>query len=294
MNLTLAYSTCPNDTFIFDALANGKIDTEGIDFEISLADIDVLNKNAVAANPPDITKISSNAYGIDIWKNYVILDSGSALGRNNGPLLVAKEAFPLSEMDSKKILIPGVNTTANLLFTTFFPNAKDKTPLLFSKIEGEVISGHYDAGLLIHEGRFTYQSKGLVKIADMGELWEQKFGMPIPLGSIIAKRSLPQDVIAKVDRIIRRSVQYSLDNPESPMPYIRDNAREMDDTVMRSHIALYVNNFSVSLGEEGRAAITFLYQKAFENGLYKELPEGIFAECSLQKKLNISAFNICT
>ena len=278
MKLTLAYSTCPNDTFIFDALANGKIDTEGIDFDISLADIDVLNKNAVAANPPDITKISSNAYGIDIWKNYVILDSGSALGRNNGPLLVAKEAFPLSEMDSKKILIPGVNTTANLLFTTFFPNAKDKTPLLFSKIEGEVISGHYDAGLLIHEGRFTYQSKGLVKIADMGELWEQNFGMPIPLGSIIAKRSLPQDIITKVDRIIRRSVQYSLNNPESPMPYIRDNAREMDDTVMRSHIALYVNNFSVSLGEEGRAAITFLYQKAFENGLYKELPEGIFAE----------------
>ena len=278
MKLTLAYSTCPNDTFIFDALANGKIDTEGIDFEISLADIDVLNKNAVSATPPDVTQISSNAYGIDIWKDYVILDSGSALGRNNGPLLVAKEAFPLSKMDSKKILIPGVNTTANLLFTTFFPNAKDKTPLLFSKIEGEVISGHYDAGLLIHEGRFTYQSKGLVKIADMGELWEQKFGMPIPLGSIIAKRSLPQDIITKVDRIIRRSVQYSLNNPESPMPYIRDNAREMDDTVMRSHIALYVNNFSVSLGEEGRAAITFLYQKAFENGLYKELPEGIFAE----------------
>ena len=276
MKLTLAYSTCPNDTFIFDALANGKIDTEGIDFEISLADIDVLNKNAVSANPPDITKISSNAYGIDIWKDYVILDSGSALGRNNGPLLVAKNEFPLEEMDSKRILIPGVNTTANLLFTTFFPKAKEKTPLLFSKIEGEVISGHYDAGLLIHEGRFTYKSKGLVKIADMGELWEQRFGMPIPLGSIIVKRSLPQDVIAKVDRIIRRSVQYSLNNPESPMPYIRDNAREMDDEVMRSHIALYVNNFSVSLGTEGRNAITFLYQKAFENGLYKELPEGIF------------------
>ncbi len=280
MKLTLAYSTCPNDTFIFDALANGKIDTEGIDFEISLADIDVLNKNAVSANPPDITKISSNAYGIDIWKDYVILDSGSALGRNNGPLLVAKNEFPLEEMDSKRILIPGVNTTANLLFTTFFPKAKEKTPLLFSKIEGEVISGNYDAGLLIHEGRFTYKSKGLVKIADMGELWEQRFGMPIPLGSIIAKRSLPQDVIAKVDRIIRRSVEYSFAHPESPMPYIRDNAREMDDEVMRSHIALYVNNFSVSLGSEGRSAITFLYQKAFENGLYKELPEGIFAECS--------------
>ena len=276
MKLTLAYSTCPNDTFIFDALANGKIDTEGIDFEISLADIDVLNKNAVAANPPDITKISSNAYGIDIWKNYVILDSGSALGRNNGPLLVAKEAFPLTEINQKRILIPGINTTANLLFTTFFPNAKDKTPMLFSEIEKEVINRHYDAGLLIHEGRFTYQSKGLVKLADMGELWEKKFNMPIPLGSIIARRTLSPDIIAKVDRIIRRSVQYSLNNPESPMPYIRDNAREMDDTVMRSHIALYVNNFSVSLGKEGRQAIEFLYQKAFENGLYKELPNGMF------------------
>ena len=278
MKLTLAYSTCPNDTFIFDALANGKIDTEGIDFEISLADIDVLNKNAVAANPPDITKISSNAYGIDIWKNYVTLNSGSALGRNNGPLLVAKNDFPLTEMDSKRILIPGVNTTANLLFTTFFPNAKDKTPLLFSKIEGEVISGHYDAGLLIHEGRFTYKSKGLVKIADMGELWEQRFGMPIPLGSIIAKRSLSKEVIQKVDRIIRRSVEYSFAHPESPMPYIRDNAREMDDEVMRSHIALYVNNFSINLGEEGRNAIRFLYQKAYENGLYKEMPVEIFVE----------------
>lgn len=276
MKLTLAYSTCPNDTFIFDALANGKIDTEGIDFEISLADIDVLNKNAVSANPPDITKISSNAYGIDIWKDYVILDSGSALGRNNGPLLVAKEAFPLTEINQKRILIPGVNTTANLLFTTFFPNAKDKTPMLFSEIEKEVINRHYDAGLLIHEGRFTYKSKGLVKLADMGELWEKKFNMPIPLGSIIARRTLSPDIIAKVDRIIRRSVQYSLNNPESPMPYIRDNAREMDDTVMRSHIALYVNNFSVSLGKEGRQAIEFLYKKAFENGLYKELPNGMF------------------
>ena len=276
MKLTLAYSTCPNDTFIFDALANGKIDTEGIDFEISLADIDVLNKNAVSANPPDITKISSNAYGIDIWKDYVIFDSGSALGRNNGPLLVAKEAFPLSEINQKRILIPGINTTANLLFTTFFPNAKDKTPMLFSEIEKEVINRHYDAGLLIHEGRFTYQSKGLVKLADMGELWEKNFNMPIPLGSIIARRTLSPDIIAKVDRIIRRSVQYSLNNPESPMPYIRDNAREMDDTVMRSHIALYVNNFSVSLGKEGRQAIEFLYKKAFENGLYKELPKGMF------------------
>ena len=187
MKLTLAYSTCPNDTFIFDALANGKIDTEGIDFEISLADIDVLNKNAVSANPPDITKISSNAYGIDIWKDYVILDSGSALGRNNGPLLVAKNEFPLEEMDSKRILIPGVNTTANLLFTTFFPKAKEKTPLLFSKIEGEVISGHYDAGLLIHEGRFTYKSKGLAIIEPSGMGIPNLCSQSSPISAILTK-----------------------------------------------------------------------------------------------------------
>ncbi|MCQ2975713.1 MAG: 1,4-dihydroxy-6-naphthoate synthase [Bacteroidales bacterium] len=276
MKLTLAYSTCPNDTFIFDAIANHKIDTEGLEFEISLADIDVLNQNAVSENKPDITKISSNAYGINIWKDYVILNSGSALGRNNGPMLVAKNVFDISEMDSKKILIPGINTTANLLFTTFFPTAKNKTPMLFSKIENEVICGNYDAGLLIHEGRFTYKSKGLEKIVDFGEMWEKNFGMPIPLGSIIAKRSLPKEVIEKVDRIIRRSVEYSFANPDSPMPYIRENAREMDDNVMKSHIKLYVNDFSVDLGEIGRSAIEFLYQKAFENKFYEELPKEIF------------------
>ncbi len=276
MKLSLAYSTCPNDTFIFYAIANRKIDLEGIEFDIEMHDIDVLNRNALSAGNPDITKISSNAYGIDIWKNYVTLDSGAALGRNNGPMLVARKYFDPKEMDDKSILIPGVNTTANLLFSVFFPNAKDKTPMLFSEIEGNVIAGNYDCGLLIHEGRFTYKSKGLEKIVDFGEMWEQNMHKPIPLGTIIAKRSLGHDLALKVSRIIRRSIEYAFAHPQEALPYIREHARELSDEVTQSHIKLYVNDFSVDLGAEGRDAISFLYQKAYEVGMIKELPREIF------------------
>lgn len=276
MKLSLSYSTCPNDTFIFFAIAKKKIDLEGIDFEISLHDIDILNQNAAKDDCPDVTKISSNAYAIELWKKYVTLNSGSALGRNNGPMLVAKGFFDPKEMDCKSILIPGENTTANLLFTIFFPSAKSKTVMLFSKIEGEVIAGNFDCGLLIHEGRFTYKQKGLEKIIDFGEKWEEETHMPIPLGTIIAKRSLSRDVIEKVDRIIRRSIDYAFAHPQEALPYIRENARELSDEVTQSHIKLYVNDFSRNLGSEGRAAISFLYQKAYDCGYLKELPEDIF------------------
>lgn len=276
MKISLSYSTCPNDTFIFYAIANKKIDLEGLDFEISMHDIDVLNHNAENIDCPDVTKISSNAYSVNLWKKYVTLDSGSALGRNNGPMLVANKYFDENEMDTKKILIPGINTTANLLFSIFFPNAKNKTPMLFSKIEGEVIEGNYDCGLLIHEGRFTYKQKGLVKIVDFGEKWEQEMHKPIPLGTIIAKRSLDKELIIKINRIIRRSIDYAFAHRNEAMPYIREWARELSDEVTQSHINLYVNDFSRDLGEEGRAAISFLYQKALECGYLKELPRDIF------------------
>ncbi|MBQ3655317.1 MAG: 1,4-dihydroxy-6-naphthoate synthase [Bacteroidales bacterium] len=276
MKLRLSYSTCPNDTFIFYAIANKKIDLEGVDFEISLHDIDVLNKNAAEDDCPEITKISSNAYAVDLWKKYVTLNSGAALGQNNGPLLVAKNAFDLKDINSKKILIPGVNTTANLLFSIFFPEAKNKTPMLFSKIEGEILAENYDCGLLIHEGRFTYKDKGLTKLADMGELWEETFHQKIPLGTIIAKRSLEKDVIEKVNRLIFKSINYAFEHRDEAMPYIRENARELSDAVTQSHINLYVNEFSKNLGSEGKNAISFLYRKAFEAGALKELPENIF------------------
>lgn len=276
MRLSLAYSSCPNDTFIFYAIANRKIDLEGLEFDIEMHDIDVLNKGALSAAKPDITKISSSAYGMDIWKDYVTLDAGAALGRNNGPMLVARKYFDPSEMDGKRILIPGINTTANLLFTVFFPNAANKTPMLFSDIEGKVIDGSYDCGLLIHEGRFTYKSKGLEKIVDFGEMWEQNMHKPIPLGTIIAKRSLGHDMAIKVSRIIRRSIEYAFAHPQEALPYIREHARELSDEVTQSHIKLYVNDFSVDLGSEGRDAISFLYQKACEVGIIKELPREIF------------------
>jgi len=249
---------------------------EGIEFEISMHDIDVLNRNAASADAPEITKISSNAYGIDLWKRYVTLDSGAALGRNNGPVLVAKDYFDPSEMTTKKILIPGINTTANLLFSVFYPDAKNKTPMLFSKIEGEVLSGNYDCGLLIHEGRFTYKDRGLVKIVDFGEQWEQVMHRPIPLGTIIARRDIGIDTAQKVSRIIRRSIEYAYAHTDEAMPYIRQYARELSDEVIKSHIGLYVNEFSVDLGKEGKDAITFLYQKAKEVGMIEEMPKEMF------------------
>ena len=276
--MKLSFSTCPNDTFIFYAIANKKIDLEGIDFEISMHDIDVLNKNAAADNPPEITKISSNAYGINLWKNYVTLDSGAALGRNNGPMLVAAKYFDPKEMATKRILIPGVNTTANLLFSVFYPDAKDKTQMLFSRIEGEVLNGNYDCGLLIHEGRFTYKERGLVKIVDFGEQWEQVMHHPIPLGTIIARRDIGIDTARKVSRIIRRSIEYAYAHTDEAMPYIRSYARELSNDVIKSHIGLYVNEFSIDLGAEGKEAITFLYQKAKEGGMIDEMPREMFLE----------------
>ena len=276
--MKLSFSTCPNDTFIFYAIANKKIDLEGIDFEISMHDIDVLNKNAASDDAPEITKISSNAYGIDLWKKYITLDAGAALGRNNGPMLVAAKYFDPKEMSSKRILIPGINTTANLLFSVFFPDAKDKTPMLFSRIEGEVLSGNYDCGLLIHEGRFTYKERGLVKIIDFGEQWEQVMHHPIPLGTIIARRDIGIDTARKVSRIIRRSIEYAYAHTDEAMPYIRSYARELSDDVIKSHIGLYVNEFSIDLGAEGKEAITFLYQKAKEVGMIDEMPREMFLE----------------
>lgn len=275
MKISLAFSTCPNDTFIFDALVNHKIDTQDIDFDVTLADIDVLNNNA-ARDQFQVTKISTFAYADDIWNNYKILNSGSALGVNNGPVLVASDYFPDSDIKNKSILIPGVKTTANLLLSFFYPDAINKTVSLFSDIESQVLNSKADCGLLIHEGRFTYQSRGLKKIVDFGEKWQQTLNMPIPLGFIVATRSLPDDIVAKIDNLIYKSICYSFEHSESPMPYIRQNAREMSDDVMRSHIKLYVNDFTRSLGVSGKNAITFMYKTAYEKLLIDKMPSDIF------------------
>jgi len=276
MKLTLGFSTCPNDTFIFDAMIHGKIDTEGIEFVVKMGDVEELNKEAFAGNI-DITKLSYHAYA-HISDKYILLNSGSALGRNNGPLLISKQKIYENEIKDLRIAIPGKNTTANLLLGIAFPEAINKKEYLFSDIEEAILSNEVDAGLIIHENRFTYQARGLKKIIDLGEFWETKTKMPIPLGGIVIKRSLPKEIQQKVDRIMERSVNFAYNNPKESFPFIKQYAQEMDENVMYKHIDLYVNEFTRNHGVEGRKAIETLFKTAFDLKLIPEMNKTIFVE----------------
>ena len=255
MKLSLCFSPCPNDTFIFDAMVHHKIDTEGLDFEVRLEDVETLNR-LVLSGQPDISKISYGLLPLVI-PNYRVLNAGSALGRGVGPLLISKN--PLldgdTELRDKTVVLPGQHTTAHMLFSLAYPHARNKIFLPFHEIENAVINGLADTGVIIHENRFTYASKGLTKLADLGEIWEKNTGQPIPLGGIVMRRELNQELLEKTDRVIRRSLEYAFSQyPELPA-YVKDHAQEMDEQVMRQHINLYVNDFSLSLGKEGRAAV---------------------------------------
>ena len=274
MKLTLGFSPCPNDTFIFEAMVNGRIDTEGLEFDWFLADVEELNRRAIEGSV-DITKMSYHAYA-RAAAGYLILDAGSALGRNNGPLVVSRRMINPDELNDALIAIPGKYTTANLLFSIFWPEATHKREYLFSDIPGAILSGEVDAGLIIHETRFTYESLGLLKIADTGERWEELTGMPVPLGGIVVNRRVDEATAARVNRAIRRSIDYAYASPEASVSFIRKYAMESDPEVMREHIELFVNSFSLSLGQEGRAAIERLYAVALEKGVIEPLPERIF------------------
>ncbi len=274
MKLKLGFSTCPNDTFIFAPIVFKKIDTQGLDFELILADVEELNKMAFE-NSLDITKISFHAYAY-LAKNFLILNSGSALGRNNGPLVIAKEIFPAKDLPQKKLAIPGKYTTANLLLQIAFGKLKQTKEYLFSEIPGAILNGEADAGVIIHETRFTYQDMGLKKIIDLGEFWEETTDLPVPLGGIIINRNLPEEVIVKFDRILKQSVLYSLENPQDSIDFIRKYAQEISDEVMYKHIELYVNDFTVDLGELGKKSIEKLYAIAFEKGLIPKVEDKIF------------------
>ena len=262
MSLSLGFSPCPNDCFMFDAIVNRRIDLEGLSFTPHLADVEALNRETFAGTA-DVTKLSYHAYAY-CRKDYVLLDAGSALGRNCGPLLIS--ARPVTPEDVRtgklRIAIPGVYTTANVLLGLAFPEATDRTPLVFSDIEGAVLDGRFDAGLIIHENRFTYEAKGLHKIVDLGEFWEQETGTPIPLGAIAVRRSLPDPVKQTVNRLVRRSVEYAFAHRDASLPYVRAHAQEMDEAVMYKHIDLYVNQFSADLGDEGVRAVTTMFDKA--------------------------------
>lgn len=267
MKLSLAFSPCPNDTFIFDALVNKKIDNENFEFDVVLEDVQTLNELALQ-NKTDITKISYGVLPLLI-NNYYLLNSGGALGKGVGPLLIAKNIITLENLNGKTIAIPGENTTANMLFSLAFPQAKNKRFKVFNEIEDAVLNSEVDAGVIIHENRFTYQQKGLVKLIDLGDYWEKQTQLPIPLGGIVAKRSLDKSVIKKIDAFIRKSVEYAFENNYQQLSdYVKQNAQEMSEEVMRKHINLYVNNFSIDLGEEGKKAVV-KFMKVYKK-LYPE------------------------
>jgi 1,4-dihydroxy-6-naphthoate synthase len=280
MKLTIGFSPCPNDTFIFDALIHHKIDTEGLDFDVFYDDVETLNQKAFRGEL-DITKLSYHAFAYAADK-YVLLDAGSALGFGVGPLLICKQnAEDLQkqlETDNPqlKIGIPGKYTTANFLLSLAFPNATNKTELVFSDIENAVLDGRVEIGLIIHENRFTYQDKGLHKIIDLGDYWEKRTGCAIPLGGIVANRNLPSDVQHKINRVIRRSIEFAFANPKSGLDYIRSHAQEMSEEVMYKHIDLYVNKFSVDLGTEGKKAVKLLFNTALEKSIIPKISESLF------------------
>lgn len=271
--LTLGFSPCPNDTFIFDALIHQKIDTEGLAFEIRLHDVEELNSQALTGTL-DITKLSYHAYAY-VSDQYILLNSGSALGKNCGPLLIAMTSLSEEQINNAKIAIPGKLTTANFLFSLQYPDAKNKAEVVFSDIEEGVITGKFDAGVIIHENRFTYEKKGLKKICDLGENWEANTGFPIPLGGIAMKRSLGEDLQRKVDRLIRKSIEFAFKNEHEPLAFMKANAQEMEEEVMYKHVGLYVNDFSLDLGEEGQAAIRYMYEKGMALQLFEPLTQPI-------------------
>src|SRR3984885_8658630 len=275
MKLTLGFSPCPNDTFIFDALIHHKIDTEGLDFEVFYDDVETLNQKAMRGEL-DITKLSYHAFAY-VADKYVLLNAGSALGFGVGPLLICKDdpetliSNLKSQISNLKIGIPGKYTTANFLLGLAFPNATNKLEMVFSEIEDAVLEGRIDIGLIIHENRFTYQDKGLKKIIDLGDYWEKQTGCATPLAGIVANRKLPIDIQHKINRVIRKSVEFAFANPKSGLEFIRSHAQEMSEEVMYKHIDLYVNKYSVELGEEGRKAIKLMFDTALEKKIIPEI-----------------------
>jgi 1,4-dihydroxy-6-naphthoate synthase len=260
MELTLAYSTCPNDTFIFEALVHGRVDTEGLHFRVVLEDILELNARARAGRA-DVCKVSFLAYA-QLQDRWTLLPSGAALGRGVGPLLVARSPLSADDLATAQIGIPGWDTTAHLLFHRFAPQAQERRVLRFDQIMPAVARGELDAGVIIHESRFTYKQWGLQCLADLGAHWEADLGVPIPLGGIIAQQALGPDIHAKLARSIRRSLAFARAQPHIVQPYVAAHAQEMAADVMQQHIDLYVNDFSLDLGPEGQQAVKVLLAEA--------------------------------
>ena len=283
MKLTLGFSPCPNDTFIFDALIHGKIDTEGLSFEVSFDDVETLNQKALNGEL-DITKLSFHAFAY-VANQYALLNAGSALGFGVGPLLICKKenldrinSNLKSQISNLKIAIPGKYTTANFLLGVAYPQLRDKREMIFSEIENALLNNEIDLGLIIHENRFTYQDKGLYKIMDLGQFWEELTQCAIPLGGIVINRNLPIELQQKVNRLLKKSVEYAFANPKSSIAFIKQHAQEMDEAVMYKHIELYVNKYSVELGTEGKKAIDTLFEMAMKNNVIPQITKNLYVD----------------
>ena len=281
MKLTLGFSPCPNDTFIFDALIHHKIDTDGLTFEVTYDDVETLNQKAMKGQL-DITKLSFHAFAYAV-SQYALLDAGSALGFGVGPLLIShkydQETLAekiKSDPASIRVGIPGKYTTANFLLGIAYPELQHKQELVFSEIETALLEDQIDLGLIIHENRFTYQDKGLIKIVDLGDYWEKLTGCAIPLGGIVINRNLDREVQLKVNRLIRESVEYAFAHPKSSIGFIREHAQAMDEAVMYKHIELYVNKYSINLGTEGRNAVDTLFKLAQERSIIPAIQENLY------------------
>lgn len=266
--LSLGYSPCPNDTFIFYGLVHGKVETGGLCFREILADVETLNRMAGRAEL-DVTKISFHAYG-HLREQYCLLRSGAALGRGCGPLVISKNGQPMDRLKGKKIAVPGMHTTAFLLLQLFDPHFRERVvEMPFHRIVDAVKHGEVDAGLIIHESRFTYQDAGLQKLLDLGEWWEALTGLPIPLGGIIARRELGETLIRSTEKGIRSSIEYAFAHGEEPKLYIKRHAQELEERVIEQHIGLYVNDYSLDLGADGLKAVNELFRLAEEKGIMK-------------------------
>jgi 1,4-dihydroxy-6-naphthoate synthase len=296
MTVKLAFSSCPNDTFMFHAMVHGLVDTEGLTFDVDIYDVEELNERA-RRGVYDATKLSYHGW-FGVRDTYEMLNSGSALGWDCGPLLVRRagderaadgegvstaflsegNAFPGAERSTLKIAVPGRFTTGALLCSLAYPGLGEQVPMLFSDIEQAVAQGAVDLGVLIHEGRFTYRDKGLALVCDLGAWWQDTTGCPIPLGGIAVRRALGAEFATVFDRVLHRSISYAFAHPEASRAYVASYARELSASIQQQHIDMFVNRFSLDLGEEGRRAVDTLY-KCYERtnlhgGSQEALPRG--------------------
>lgn len=276
MPVTIGYSPCPNDTFIFHALIHGLIEGPKVQWNPLTEDVESLNEKALRGELP-ITKLSFFAYAF-CHQHYQLLDAGAALGFGCGPLLITTPSNRHKPVEEMTIGIPGQYTTAHFLFSLAYPSAKQKYFMVFSEIEAAVQNGVVDAGVIIHENRFTYQERGFVAIQDLGAYWETQSGKAIPLGGIAIRRDLDEAFKWEVQEALAASVLYAKNNPAASAAYVASLAQEMDPEVRRQHIDLYVNDYSIRLGVTGRTAIQDLYHIAFSNGVIPELPQHIFLQ----------------